>query len=84
MQENRKLEEPEVNKVVKQDLYCYSAPGSRPSLEILSRYTKRMGNTCCAGRAAINTAPNIHGKFSGDPPCTSSRKQFEGGVECQR
>jgi hypothetical protein len=84
MQENRKLEEPEVRKIVKQDLYCYSTPGPRPLPKALSGYTERTGNTFCAGRTASNTAPNIYSEFSGDPPRTSSREQFEGGVGCQR
>ena len=84
MQENRKLEEPEVKKVVKQDLYCYSTPGPRPLPEALSRYTKRMGNACYAGRTASNTAPNIYSEISGDPPCISSGEQFGGGAGCQR
>jgi hypothetical protein len=56
MQESRKLEEPEGKEIVKQDLYCYFAPGSHRWMETSLGYTSQIRNICPSGKLARNTA----------------------------
>lgn len=44
MQGNIKLEESEIKRIVKQDRYCYFAPGSLRWIETSFRHTSRIRN----------------------------------------